>query len=308
MIESFLSVGTQVLILFLMIGTGFVLGKLHLITHKGAVSMSNLLMYVVSPCILIVVFQRPLETETFHNFWVALLAAMVIHGINILVSELVIRDRDPMRKSFFRFSAIFLQLRLYGGAAADGYPGFAGCVLRLGLSAGVHRLDLDAGHPAGEGRQDGVLMAHAAAEPRRVGVAIAMVLYLLQITLPEIILSPITYLSDMNTPLPMVVIGYQLSQADFRRALHGASFWVSAALRLVILPLLALGVCMLMRLDSGVTLAVVIAASTPPAALLGMFAAKFDRDVSLAPSLVAVQTLLSMITMPLVLGLAKFLV
>ena len=67
MIESFLSVGTQVLILFLMIGTGFVLGKLHLITHKGAVSMSNLLMYVVSPCILIVVFQRPLETETFHN-------------------------------------------------------------------------------------------------------------------------------------------------------------------------------------------------------------------------------------------------
>ena len=66
--------------------------------------------------------------------------------------------------------------------------------------------------------------------------------------------------------------------------------------------------CMLMRLDSGVTLAVVIAASTPPAALLGMFAAKFDKDVSLAPSLVAVQTLLSMITMPLVLGLAKFLV
>lgn len=63
-----------------------------------------------------------------------------------------------------------------------------------------------------------------------------------------------------------------------------------------------------MRLDSGVTLAVVIAASTPPAALLGMFAAKFDKDVSLAPSLVAVQTLLSMITMPLVLGLAKFLV
>ena len=41
MIESFLSVGTQVLILFLMIGTGFVLGKLHLITHKGAVSMST---------------------------------------------------------------------------------------------------------------------------------------------------------------------------------------------------------------------------------------------------------------------------
>lgn len=308
MIESFLSVGTQVLILFLMIGTGFVLGKLHLITHKGAVSMSNLLMYVVSPCILIVVFQRPLETETFHNFWVALLAALVIHGINILASELVIRDRDPMRKSFFRFSAIFsncgfmavpLQTAILGSLGV-----FYGSAYLLVFTA----LTWTLGIQLVKGGKMAFSWRTLLMNPGVIGVAIAMVLYLLQITLPEIILSPITYLSDMNTPLPMVVIGYQLSQADFRRALHGASFWVSAALRLVILPLLALGVCMLMRLDSGVTLAVVIAASTPPAALLGMFAAKFDRDVSLAPSLVAVQTLLSMITMPLVLGLAKFLV
>jgi len=233
MIESFLSVGTQVLILFLMIGTGFVLGKLHLITHKGVVSMSNLLMYVVSPCILIVVFQRPLETETFHNFWVALLAALVIHGINILVSELVIRDRDPMRKSFFRFSAIFSNC------------GFMAVPLQTAILGSL-----------------GVFYGSA---------------YLLVFTV-------LTW-----------TLGIQLVKGG-----KMAFSWRT----LLMNP----GVCMLMRLDSGVTLAVVIAASTPPAALLGMFAAKFDRDVSLAPSLVAVQTLLSMITMPLVLGLAKFLV
>ena len=304
MIESFLSVGTQVLILFLMIGTGFVLGKLHLITHKGAVSMSNLLMYVVSPCILIVVFQRPLETETFHNFWVALLAALVIHGINILVSELVIRDRDPMRKSFFRFSAIFSNCGFMAVPLQTAILGSLGVFYGSAYLLVFTVLTWTLGIQLVKGGKMAFSWRTLLLNPGVVGVAIAMVLYLLQITLPEIILSPITYLSDMNTPLPMVVIGYQLSQADFRRALHGASFWVSAALRLVILPLLALGVCMLMRLDSGVTLAVVIAASTPPAA----FAAKFDKDVSLAPSLVAVQTLLSMITMPLVLGLAKFLV
>ena len=292
MIESFLSVGTQVLILFLMIGTGFVLGKLHLITHKGAVSMSNLLMYVVSPCILIVVFQRPLETETFHNFWVALLAALVIHGINILVSELVIRDRDPMRKSFFRFSAIFSNCGFMAVPLQTAILGSLGVFYGSAYLLVFTVLTWTLGIQLVKGGKMAFSWRTLLMNPGVIGVAIAMVLYLLQITLPEIILSPITYLSDMNTPLPMVVIGYQLSQADFRRALHGASFWVSAALRLV----------------SGVTLAVVIAASTPPAALLGMFAAKFDKDVSLAPSLVAVQTLLSMITMPLVLGLAKFLV
>lgn len=223
MIESFLSVGTQVLILFLMIGTGFVLGKLHLITHKGVVSMSNLLMYVVSPCILIVVFQRPLEMETFHNFWVALLAALVIHGINILVSELVIRDRDPMRKSFFRFSAIFSNC------------GFMAVPLQTAILGSL-----------------GVFYGSA---------------YLLVFTV-------LTW-----------TLGIQLVKGG-----KMAFSWRT------------------LLMNPGVTLAVVIAASTPPAALLGMFAAKFDRDVSLAPSLVAVQTLLSMITMPLVLGLAKFLV
>ena len=223
MIESFLSVGTQVLILVLMIGTGFVLGKLHLITHKGVVSMSNLLMYVVSPCILIVVFQRPLETETFHNFWVALLAALVIHGINILVSELVIRDRDPMRKSFFRFSAIFSNC------------GFMAVPLQTAILGSL-----------------GVFYGSA---------------YLLVFTV-------LTW-----------TLGIQLVKGG-----KMAFSWRT------------------LLMNPGVTLAVVIAASTPPAALLGMFAAKFDRDVSLAPSLVAVQTLLSMITMPLVLGLAKFLV
>ena len=252
MIESFLSVGTQVLILFLMIGTGFVLGKLHLITHKGAVSMSNLLMYVVSPCILIVVFQRPLETETFHNFWVALLAALVIHGINILVSELVIRDRDPMRKSFFRFSAIFSNCGFMAVPLQTAILGSLGVFYGSAYLLVFTVLTWTLGIQLVKGGKMAFSWRTLLMNPGVIGVAIAMVLYLLQITLPEIILSPITYLSDMNTPLPMVVIGYQLSQADFRRALHGASFWVSAALRLVILPLLALGVCMLMRLDSGV--------------------------------------------------------
>lgn len=48
----------------------------------------------------------------------------------------------------------------------------------------------------------------------------------------------------------------------------------------------------------------VIAASTPPAALLGMFAARFGNDTALASSLVSVQTAFSAVTMPLIVGLA----
>ena len=143
--------------------------------------------------------------------------------------------------------------------------------------------------------------------PGVISIALAMALFLLQITLPELLMVPITYLSDLNTPLPMVVVGYQLSHADFRAALRGVGSWVSMLLRLVALPLLSLGICLALGLDSRLTVITVIAASAPPAALMSMFSAKFRLDTALASSLVSVQTAFSALTMPLMVSLANYL-
>ena len=80
-------------------------------------------------------------------------------------------------------------------------------------------------------------------------------------------------------PLPMLVVGYQLSHANFKAALQGISSWV--------------------------TLVLLIAASAPPAALLSMFAARFGKDTALTSSLVSVQTAISALTMPVLVGLAE---
>ena len=48
----------------------------------------------------------------------------------------------------------------------------------------------------------------------------AAALFFLRIQLPPIIINPIGYLAALNTPLPMLVIGYKLSQADFGTALR----------------------------------------------------------------------------------------
>lgn len=49
MIESFLTVGRQIITLYLLMAVGFVLGKVKLIDDRGSLTMSNLVMYVVSP-------------------------------------------------------------------------------------------------------------------------------------------------------------------------------------------------------------------------------------------------------------------
>ena len=71
------------------------------------------------------------------------------------------------------------------------------------------------------------------------------------------------------------------------------------------LPLASLGLCLLLHVPHDLTLVLLIAASAPPAALLSMFSAKFGCDTSLASSLVSVQTAISALTMPVMVGLAQ---
>ena len=113
-------------------------------------------------------------------------------------------------------------------------------------------------------------------------------------------------MAGLNTPLAMLVIGFYLAGADFRRVLATPAAYVAAFVRLVAFPLVLVGALWLMRghLDRTMSLAMVIAASAPVAAMVTMFAAKFERDVDLSVGLVSGTTLLSMLTMPPVIALA----
>ena len=68
---------------------------------------------------------------------------------------------------------------------------------------------------------------------------------------------------------------------------------------------MSLGICLALNVSHDLTLVLLIATSAPPAALLSMFAARFGRDTALTSSLVSVQTAISAVTMPVMVGLAE---
>ena len=286
MIESFLTVGRQIITLYLLMAAGYVLGKVKLIDDRGSLCISNLVMYVVSPCMMLVAFQRPLERELLHEFVIMLGVALLLHAAFIVLSRLLIREKDAHRRL-----ALLGSIGVFYGSA------YVVVFTFLSWTYGIYAMT---------GDHSQLKLRPLFMNPGVISIVLAMALFLLQITLPEILMVPITYLADLNTPLPMVV-GYQLSHADFRAALRGAGSWVSLLLRLVAFPLLTLGICLALDLDSRLTVITVIAASAPPAALMSMFSAKFKLDTALASSTVSVQTAFSALTMPLMVSLANYL-
>ena len=306
MLQSVLTVGQQVLILFILSGVGFALGKAKMVGEAFSRGCSQLIMYVVSPCMMVVAFQRSFEKEGFHNFCMAFLLAVLIHLLGIAMAQLFFRQKTEKAVAL-RFSVV------HSNCGFMGYPLMTALFGTIGVFYGSAYvvvftfLSWTYGIYAMTGDRSQLKLRPLLLNPGVISTILAMALFLLQITLPETLMIPITYLADLNTPLPMVVVGYQLSHADFRAALQGIGSWVSLLLRLVALPLLSLGICLALGLDSRLTVITVIAASAPPAALMSMFSAKFGLDTALASSLVSVQTAFSALTMPLLVSLANYL-
>ena len=296
MLQSFLTVGHQIITLYLLMVVGFVLGKSKLLDDRGSVALSTLVMYVVSPCMLMVSFQRPLERETLRAFGIVALVALVLHVIFIAASYLFVRDESLPRQRALRFATVF------SNSGFMGYPLMAALLGSIGVFYGSAYtivftvLSWTWGVYILTGDRRKLKLRPLLLNPGVISIALAMLLYLLQIELPQFLITPIGYL---------VVVGYQLSHADFRAALQGKSSWVTMGLRLVALPLASLGICLLLGVPHDLTLVLLIAASAPPAALLSMFSAKFGCDTALSSSVVSVQTAFSALTMPIMVGLAN---
>ena len=107
MLSSFADVGTQVLVLFILIGVGAVLTKVGLITEQGSRSMTDVVLYAVTPCVIVNAFQREYQPRMLSGLMVALLAAFLALAFSVLLAELLYRKKEIDRGVVLKFSVVF---------------------------------------------------------------------------------------------------------------------------------------------------------------------------------------------------------
>ena len=307
MFNGFLLTAQQVGVLFTLMAVGYVCRRRGLFSDafvKGAV---NLLLLVVTPCLIIHVFQRPFTKELLANLGMALAAAFFAHGVGLLFAETCFRRVDEMRKGILKFGTVFsnggfmaipLEYALLG---AEGAFYGAVYVVVFNLLCWTYGLKVMCGHLKDLNKR--ILFVN----PGTIGITVGLPLFLTSTTLPQLIGEPIRYLSELNTPLAMIIIGYYLADARFSAYFRCAPALVASGLRLLVIPSIVLAVLMMIRgfgLDPVMAVALTASASAPVAAMDSMFAAKYGKDVDLSVGLVSVTTLISIITMPFIVGVA----
>lgn len=305
LVENFLIISQQVLVLFILVAVGFLCGKKGLIDDVASKKLTDIVLYVVTPCVMISAFQREFSVELVGKIIIAAVCAALIHAGSILLANLIFRDKNESRKKVLRFSVIFsncgfVSLPLQKAILGDeGW--FYGSIFVAVFNIFLWTYGLVS--MSGDRRQ--LSVKKLVFNPGIVGVAVALILFLCRINLPEILSLPVDYLAALNTPLPMLIIGYYLSKANFKAAFTDAGIYIAMGVRMVLIPLIALGLMLLFRIDSTIIVAFTIAGSAPTAATTTMFSAKYDRDVELSVGVVASTTVISLVTMSLVTALAQ---
>lgn len=306
MVSGFFDVGSQVVEIFIFILIGVVLTKFKILNQSGADAITNLVIYIVSPCMIINAFSRDYEPQMMKSLLITLGCSFGILLFSVIIAELIFIKKKSDRAVVLKFAMVFsncgfmampLQMQLIGDEGVFYGAIFVAVFNFFVWSYGIILMS---------GERKPKMMIKALLNPGIIGTLIGLMLFVLPIKVPVIISSCISSLAVMNTPLPMIVIGFFLASSNLKKALFSPVAYLAMSLRLIILPMLALGAMYLLKIDNIIILALVVAVAAPCASYTTMFSLKYKRDTEFSAEVVALSSLFSLITIPIIVSLTKY--
>lgn len=306
MLDALLVVGGSVLTLFLLMSVGFLFGRMGLLSGETLSQVSRVLLYVVTPCIMITSFEVERTPQTQGQLLTALVAMIGVYILYMALSLILFPREGEAHRGILRFAAVygnagFMGLPLIQSALGDG----AMISAVVGLAV-FNTVTWTQGRALIGGPSE-LSLKKVALNPGILGFVGGMLLFFTRWRLPGPLDAAVGYLGSLNTPLAMVVIGGQMAQADLRKVFSTKKLYLVSAVKLLAVPLITAAVLFPFHLDPLIYVAAVILAGCPTAGATSLFAQSMGKDAAVAAQQVTLSTLLCIATLPVMAVLAQLL-
>ena len=299
-------VAQQVVILFLLMLVGAVLAKLKWLTETGAKEITKLLLTVVSVCVIVRSFLVVENTPgKLGEMGIAALASILSVAVGAAFALPLFRRRPAAQRSVLQFGASFSNCGFMGLPLVDALLGAEGVFLVSIFIAVFQIFVWTYGVLLYRREGEKLSVVKALLNPGVIGVLIGLPFFLFRLPMPEMIFSAVEGLNSVNTPLAMIVTGFYLAHADLRPRKGDAPLWMVMALRLIVVPGISFGLLYLFGVRGLPLVACMVPLCAPCASDTTLFAVMFDADKELSSRMVTQCTLLSVVTMPVLISLAR---
>lgn len=282
--------------IFALIGVGFLVRKLNIVSEQGQKSITNLVVDVILPCNILTAFLK-VDSSTIRDdgLWVFGIS-LAFHVFSVFYGRLMFRKPPEDRRKCLRHAALCSNAGFMGIPVSEGLFGLEGIALANIYLIPMRILMWSSGIAIFSGSHDWKkTLKKVLTHPCIVAVFLGVIGMLLGVRIPEPLMKPIGYFSSCNTGMSMLIVGMILARIKPEQFLD-ASVLLFAAHRLIILPAIVYGVCLLLPVTQTARAISVILAAMPVAVNTSILAEKYGGDSVYTTKLIVVSTLLSIPT------------
>lgn len=319
-------------IFFVMMIPGVVMKKCRLAPDGFGKGLSNLVLYIAQPALILRSYLRAYDSKILINILYVFAFSVITHIIFTAVSLMCFKKSPDGIKRMLRFATVF------SNAAFMGMPLIESISSEALIYASIYNITFNAWlwtfgvyictanrDTDGDGvcngehvrKKDGVTPLKVVLHPTMIAAVVGLVCFFLSLdpgttkesyaalhVVPRFFVEVIDGIKALVAPLSMTVLGLRLADINLKGFFKEKNLYVCLALRHVILPVAVFAImrvlAIFLDIHYDVMMSVLIMASAPVATSATMFAEKYDCDSAYVSKVVAVSTILSILTMPLI--------
>ena len=296
--EQFWTSFNIVMPLVLMMATGMLIRRVGLVSEDAFRVINRIVYYVGIPTLVfysVVTDRTPARWQ--YALWVAgsILAAF---ALSMLLAFLLTKDpakRGTLAQAAYRSNDGIFGLAVASALLGEGNTGTMAFTLVVSASlfglTGVLCYELNRGGKVKIGK----VLLNLVKNPILIAAALAFIVRFSGFSLPYFILRPIEYFKNMCTPLGFLVLGGLLSFKSLKEDWKLVT--AVSALKLVLFPVVVCALAYFLGGLRGAELASIFIVFSAPTAMSCMpMASELGGDVKLSGELIAVTTVLSLLT------------
>lgn len=307
-----------VLVAFLV--PGYILRKKNMLGEGSTVALSNILLYVCQPLIMIRAFALDPVSPTYDVFvnmlWAIFLSLVSILCTFALTRLVFCREKNLMKKNVYSFAAMFSNCGFIGIPFIDMMTdGDSLSLFYIGIyNVAFNILIWTLGIYFMTGDKSNINLKRAFLNPSMIGSYIGLLLMFI----PQINIFTMAdfstlaqipeYFGCMTSILSMFIVGIRLADVPVKSLFTDKGAYASAFLRLIAAPVITFIIILFIDryinafYSVSMWLAVLVASAMSPASSVVAYAEAFGGDKVTAARVFILGTLLSVITIPLLIG------
>lgn len=296
----------QMFILFLIMLVGFICQKKGIMNNTGSKVISSIVVNVANPALILSAGINQEDVVEGKMLLYAVAMAVGVYAFLLICAAIVPKIIGIPQKNVGTYKAmlVFSNIGFMGfplisavyGPQALLYGSFYIIVFNVLIytwgikimTEHIEQTEVKRGSSLGKILNIGVISC-----------LVTIVCYISRVHVPDVFETTIKHFSNLTAPLSMMVIGASMVNMKFKELFTNVKMLIFLAIKMLLIPIIAVLAIKPMGLTRELIGVCMIVLATPVGSMTAMFAQQYDGDYELASQGVALSTVLSVASMPL---------